>query len=90
MPFGDQGLVLARSTMAALGGFDESAPYGEDHLLVWAAHRGGVPLRATGARLLTSARKYQERGWLQTTSAHVLLTYRQAWPELLKLVRRSP
>lgn len=88
LPFGDQGLVLPATTFAQLGGFDEVAPYGEDHLLVWAAHEAGVPVRPVGAALLTSARKYAERGWARTSARHVWLTARQAWPRYLA-VRRT-
>jgi len=81
MPFGDQGLCLARETFQKLGGFDEAAPYGEDHLLVWMARRRQIRLRCTGTILRTSARKYRERGWLRTTFRHVRLTFAQAWPQ---------
>lgn len=80
LPFGDQGLVLRRARWRALGGFDEAAAYGEDHLLVWAAHAAGLPLHRIPARLATSARKYQRHGWLATTLAHWRLTAVQAWP----------
>lgn len=86
MPFGDQGLCIRRATWEALGGFDESAPYGEDHLFVWRARRAGVRLRPAGGRLLTSARRYRERGWARTTLRHVWLTARQAAPEALALL----
>lgn len=81
MPFGDQGFVLKATCFAALGGFDEAARYGEDHLLAWSARHAGVPLRRVGAPLLTSARKYGRRGWAATTLRHVWLTALQAWPE---------
>ena len=81
IPFGDQGFCLDRRLFEQLGRFDERAAYGEDHLLVWAARRQRVPLRWTGARLRTSARKYRERGWLPTTARHLLLTARQALPQ---------
>jgi hypothetical protein len=84
MPFGDQGFCLAREVFWRAGGFDERAPYGEDHLLVWQAARVGIPLRGVGARLLTSARKYREAGWAKTTLRHIWLTYRQALPEWIK------
>jgi hypothetical protein len=87
MPFGDQGFCLSRATFDALGGFDVDAPYGEDHLLVWRARRAGVALRPVRARLWTSARRYREQGWLRTTTRHVALTVRQAWPEWRALVR---
>ncbi len=87
MPFGDQGFCVRRDTWARLGGFDEGAAYGEDHLFVWRARQAGVPVRPAGARLWTSARRYRDDGWLRTTARHVRLTARQAWPEWLRLVR---
>ncbi|MEO6800778.1 MAG: TIGR04283 family arsenosugar biosynthesis glycosyltransferase [Rhodanobacter sp.] len=80
LPFGDQGLVLPRASFEALHGFDENAAYGEDHLLVWAARRSGLPLRHIPAVLETSARKYARHGWLRTTLLHWRLTVAQAWP----------
>lgn len=80
LPFGDQGLLLPRTWFEALHGFDEQAAYGEDHLLVWAARRAGLPLRHIPAVLETSARKYARHGWLRTTLRHWWLTVAQAWP----------
>jgi GT2 family glycosyltransferase len=81
LPFGDQGLVLPRAAFARLGGFDTTLACGEDHALVWAARRAGLPLRAIDAALITSARKYAERGWAATTLRHLRLTAVQAWRE---------
>lgn len=90
MPFGDQGLCMPRRAFLDLGGYDEQAPYGEDHLLVWAARRAGMALRCTGAPLTTSPRKYKEHGWLKTTLRHQALTLRQAWPQALQMLKRRP
>lgn len=79
LPFGDQGFVLSRRLFESLGGFDESLPAGEDHALVWTARRAGVELAPLGAPLLTSARRFAERGWLRTTLRHACLTVSQAW-----------
>ncbi len=87
MPFGDQGFCLPRAVWEMLGGFPTDAPYGEDHLLAWKARQAGVPLRATGGTLRTSARRYREQGWLATTTRHLRRTARQAFPEWLRLVR---
>ena len=87
MPFGDQGFLLSADLLADLGGFDEAAPYGEGHLLAWAARRRGVPLVRLPAALTTSARKYRQRGWLRTTGVHLFLTARQAAPQCWALVR---
>lgn len=77
LPFGDQGFILKRRLFEELGGFDESLA-GEDHALVWTARRAGVALTALRAPLLTSARRYAERGWLRTTFRHARLTVSQA------------
>ncbi len=87
LPFGDQGFCLRRDLLTRLGGFPEDASYGEDHLLVWRALRQGVEIRPVGARLVTSARKYRDRGWLKTTLRHQYLTYRQALPELYQFLK---
>lgn len=84
LPFGDQALCLDRELFEQLGGFDEDAPYGEDHLLVWKARRNRTPLRCTGASIYTSSRKYQQRGWAATTARHFWLTWRQALPQALQ------
>lgn len=87
LPFGDQGLVLPAAWFARLGGYDEGADYGEDHLLVWHARHAGLPLRRLAAPLESSARKYAEHGWWRTTARHLRLTVRQAWPQWRALRR---
>ncbi|MGH8110393.1 MAG: glycosyltransferase [Rhodanobacteraceae bacterium] len=89
LPFGDQGLVLPAAWFARLGGYDEGAGYGEDHLLVWHARQAGLPLRRLAATLESSARKYTEHGWWCTTTRHLRLTVRQAWPEWRASHRRT-
>jgi GT2 family glycosyltransferase len=81
LPFGDQGLVIPRLEFDRLEGFDTDLAYGEDHALVWRARRAGLPLREIDATLITSARRYAERGWLSTTLRHLRLTAGQAWRE---------
>lgn len=86
LPFGDQGLCLSRRTFEHIGGFDETATYGEDHLLVWAARRHRVPLHCVGAIITTSARKYRTKGWFTTTLLHGWRTWRQATPQFVRLL----
>jgi len=86
LPFGDQGLCMSRDTFQRLGGFDEDVNYGEDHLLIWAAHRHRVPLHCVGALITTSARKYGANGWLATTLVHGRRTLRQAIPQFIRLL----
>lgn len=88
MPFGDQGLCIRREIFQNLGGYKENVVYGEDHLFVWQARQHGIKLCSINACLFTSARKYQERGWLKTTSLHLKLTFKQAWPEWQKLLNK--
>lgn len=63
MPFSDQRFAIRHAAFHSLGGFDESAPYGEDHLFVWRARRAGITVRATGSTLRTSARHRVRRGY---------------------------
>ncbi len=88
MPFGDQGFALGRSTFYRLGGFQEEASYGEDHLLVWAAHRKRILLNAVPASIFTSARRYEAEGWGALTSRRVLMTVKQAAREYVKLLKQ--
>lgn len=81
LPFGDQGFLLRREEALRIGAFDPARPYGEDHDWVWRARRLGLPPRAVGGTLATSARKYAEHGWLRTTACHLALTWRQARAE---------
>lgn len=78
LPFGDQGLFMPRAAFERLRGFDERCARGEDHAMIWQAKRLGIPLRAAGAPLYTSARKYAEHGWLTMTARHVAMTWQQA------------
>ncbi|HEY5718660.1 MAG TPA: hypothetical protein VIS52_09210 [Motiliproteus sp.] len=80
VPFGDQGFCLPARLFQQLGGFDERAPYGEDHLLVWAAHLQRVPVLGCTAPLHTSARKYAQQGWGRLTLRYQWLWIRQALP----------
>lgn len=86
LPFGDQGLCLSRELFSRLGRFDMEVMYGEDHLLVWSAHRERVPILPIGTAIATSARAYATNGWLATTALHTWRTWRQAIPEFAKLV----
>ncbi|MGB1258032.1 MAG: hypothetical protein ACPG51_19315 [Thiolinea sp.] len=87
-PFGDQALCIAREQFVALGGYPEDVVYGEDHLLVWYAMQHGIKLHCTGEALLTSARKYEDNGWLNTTGLHLWLWAKQAWPEFMVLMKK--
>lgn len=78
LPFGDQGMLIRRDVLAQLGQFDERVEVGEDHALVWAGRRAGIPARPLRAPLWTSPRKYQELGWWRVTRAHAALTWSQA------------
>lgn len=85
IPFGDQGFVLPAPWFDRLGGYDETAVCGEDHLLVWRARAAGLPLRRIGAPLASSARKYARQGWGRMTLRNLRLTALQAWPQWRRL-----
>jgi len=87
VPFGDQGFGLSAALFRRLGGFDETASYGEDHLLVWHARRLGVALKGCAQPLLTSARKYRQQGWGRLTLRYQWLWLRQALPHWWGLCR---
>jgi hypothetical protein len=86
LPFGDQGLCMSRGTFELLHGFSVDAPYGEDHLMIWAAHRKRIALKPVRAALVTSPRAYVSNGWLSMTVQHFWRTWRQAIPQLLALL----
>ena len=78
IPFGDQGLLISRRLFDAVHGFDESLAAAEDHALVWRSRAAGATLRPIGATLWTSARKYAQQGWWNTTRSHLWATLEQA------------
>lgn len=79
IPFGDQGFVISKSNFEKLGMYREELTSGEDHALVWKARKNGVKLKHLNASIQTSARKYTQYGWGQTTRNHLRETWRQAW-----------
>lgn len=76
-PFGDQALCLSAALFNQLGGYDENAAYGEDHLLVLRARRSGVAILPVAAAVATSARRYMTRGWWNTVCRYQYLWWRQ-------------
>jgi GT2 family glycosyltransferase len=76
LPYGDQGLCIEADTLKALGGFREELERGEDLDLVVRARETGVPIRPMGLTVATSARRYDESGWLRTSWRHQLAARR--------------
>lgn len=89
MPFGDQGFAISKMLFLKLGGYREDVAYGEDYLLTWKLKQEGYPIKPIGASIYSSARKYEKNGWSRVTLVHVFLTFKQGWPELLKLLRKK-
>lgn len=87
LPWGDQALCLSNKIFQDLGGYDETLPYGEDHILVWNAHHNKIKLSRITRPLQTSARQYQKKGWLFLTIKRQYLWLKQAIPELIKLIK---
>lgn len=89
IPFGDQALCLSAEQFKALGGYDETVPYGEDHLLVRRVHAARLQVRSIGSSVVTSARKYRDNGWLRTTFTHLCRTVSKSYPNWRILEPRS-
>lgn len=70
LPYGDQGLCLPRLRFRKLGGFRTDLERGEDLDFVVRARAEGLPLRRLPAQMMTSARRYQDHGWLKTSWRH--------------------
>ena len=64
LPYGDQGLLVARTDYDRAGGYPDQ-PLMEDVALVRALSRAGVALRTLDARAVTSADRYRRDGWLR-------------------------
>lgn len=74
LPFGDQGFMLSRTLFVQLKGFNEHINLGEDLDFILRVRAAGGTLQALPASLITSARRYQQHGWLLTTARHIFLT----------------
>lgn len=81
LPYGDQGFCISKSLFDQIGGYPENAPYGEDLLFVRLAKRAGIKLNRIPSKLVTSARKYQQHGWLKLTAL-------RQW-QMVKLLRQE-
>jgi hypothetical protein len=87
VPFGDQGFCLSRRNFEKIGAYPTNLSFGEDHIFIWKARQAGIDLRYIHEALSTSARKYNEVGWLRLTMRYAYLWSRQALPEWSKLVK---
>lgn len=76
LPYGDQGLCLPAACYQRIGGYREDLQRGEDLDLVVRARNAGLPIRPMATTLTTSARRYQQHGWLKTTWSHQLAARR--------------
>ncbi|MEP5091107.1 MAG: glycosyl transferase, partial [Paracoccaceae bacterium] len=68
LPYGDQGMLLTRTLYDAVGGYQDQ-PLMEDVALARSL-RGRLICLPIGAR--TSARRYQQQGWLRRGSRNLL------------------
>ena len=72
LPYGDQGLCVSARDFHQLGGFREDLARGEDLDFIVRARSSGLPATRIAGMIRTSARRYRDRGWLQTTWQHQL------------------
>ncbi|WP_370277385.1 hypothetical protein [Pontibacterium sp.] len=89
VPFGDQGFCLPAKRFREVGGYPETLPYGEDHVLVWLLRLEGVRGQMLPCDLETSARKYRRAGWLSLTLRYQWYWLRQAAPYAGRLLRQK-
>lgn len=71
MPFGDQSYLLSKKLFFQLKGFNEDLDYGEDFNFIKRAGQLKINIESLPIKVLTSARKYQQQGWLKTTFEHL-------------------
>lgn len=64
VPYGDQGLFITRELFAQLGGY-APLPLLEDVDLVRRARKAGARVKILPQAMITSARRYEARGWLR-------------------------
>ena len=72
LPYGDQGLLVARETLASVGGI-RALPLMEDVDLVRRLRRGpGGRLVALAPRAVTSAARWEAEGWYRRSARNLL------------------
>ena len=69
LPYGDQALFVRREVFAELGGYSD-LPIMEDVDLVRRLRARGRLFRAS-ERAVTSARRWEEDGWVKRTARHL-------------------
>jgi rSAM/selenodomain-associated transferase 2 len=74
LPYGDQALFVRREVFAELGGYSD-VPIMEDVDLVRRLRARGRLFRAS-ERAVTSARRWEEDGWVKRTARHLRLILR--------------
>ncbi len=87
LPFGDQGFAISRTNFVQVGGFDETASGGEDHIFIWRAYERGIPLHAVASTIYTSARRYESTGWGRTTGERIVKAAHHAVQERFRYVK---
>ena len=81
LPYGDQGFCLSQKLFNQIGGYPEDVPFGEDLLFIRIAKNKQIKIKRIPSKLLTSARKYKQQGWLK-------LTLMRQW-QMIKLLRQK-
>jgi len=87
VPYGDQGFCLSKEQFVKANSYPEDVPYGEDLMFVWHARQAGIRLNRLPSKLLTSARKYSQKGWLKLTILYQWRWIGMSIPEALKMIR---
>lgn len=88
LPFGDQGFCISKDRFGAAGFYREDLPYGEDLMFVWKARQKGIRLNRIPSKLITSARKYRQHGWLKLTALYQVRWIKMSAPEAFRLIKK--
>ena len=70
LPYGDQGFCIPKKLFFRAGGFPEYVCFGEDMYFVLKLKQLGKSICRLPFSVTTSARRYQQQGWLKVTLMH--------------------
>lgn len=79
MIYGDQALLIPRTSFIELGSFLENLAYGEDHDFVWRFVLSGGKWKSFSHSISTAGRAYG-RNWLKLCFQRIFLGFKQAIP----------
>ena len=82
LPYGDQALCISKQQFEAIGAYPEDTPYGEDLLFVRLAKKHKINIVEVPSFLISSARKYNSKGWVKTSLLHWYIMFKLLFKNL--------